>query len=113
MQDISYTILHHGFIENDDAWNFAVEKPGSIHEKHPQARWIRVPSFSVLFKHPDAGYILYDTGSSPGDEKDRRPKEISDYFPLHAQAEDFLDARLSSVGLKPDDVSMVIISHMH
>ncbi|WHH58180.1 N-acyl homoserine lactonase family protein [Petroclostridium sp. X23] len=113
MSGIKFTILSHGYIENDYAWNVAVPKPGSLEDKHPMAEWIRVPCFSVLIKHPEQGYILYDTGSCPGDEKDRRPKELQKLFPYYAKREEFLDARLAELGLKPDDISTIVLSHMH
>jgi N-acyl homoserine lactone hydrolase len=113
MEGIKFTILHHGFIENDLAWNIAVPRPGSLSDKNPKAEWIRVPTFSVLIKHPSIGYILYDTGSCPGDELNRRPKDVQNGFPYFANRDDFLDRRLEALNIKPEDISMIVISHMH
>lgn len=110
---IKFAILSHGRIENDLAWNVAVPFPASKNNKQPKAEWISVPSFSVLFQHPDIGYVLYDTGSCPGDEADRRPKDAQEFFPFYAKREEFLDRRLEALGLTPNDISIVVVSHMH
>ena len=111
--EISFTILPHGHIENDLAWNVAVPFPASIDNRNPQAQWIKVPSFSVLIKHSSLGYVLYDTGSCPGDEASRLPEYPRKYLPYFAGREEFLDKRLESLGLQPRDISTVIVSHMH
>ena len=111
--EISFAILPHGHIENDLAWNVAVPFPASVDNKNPAAEWIQVPTFSVLVKHSALGYLLYDTGSCPGDELDRLPEYPRKHFPLFAKRDEFLDKRLESLGLKPGDISTVIVSHMH
>ncbi len=113
MKDLAFTILPHGSIENDLAWNIAVPHPGSVDDKNPRAEWVRVPSFSVLIRHPTAGYILYDTGSTPGDEKDRRPLDARRMLPVCAERDDYLDVQLSRLGLAPKDIDLVVVSHMH
>ena len=110
---VSFTILHHGYIENDFAWNVAVPHPASIDNKNPPAEWIRVPTFSVLIKHDDLGYVLYDTGPCPGDEADRLPEYPRKYMPYFTTREDLLDNRLKLIGLTPSDISTLIVSHMH
>lgn len=110
---LSFTILPHGRIENDLAWNVAVPFPASIDNKEPRTEWVSVPTFSVLIKHSELGYVLYDTGSCPGDEAGRLPEYPQKYFPLFAARDEFLDKRLESLGLTPQDISTVIVSHMH
>lgn len=112
-KNLKFAILSHGRIENDLAWNVAVPFPASRNNRETKSKWISVPSFSVLIDHPDLGYVLYDTGSCPGDEADRRPKDTQEFFPFYADREDFLDRRLAALGLKPDDISVVVVSHMH
>lgn len=113
MKNLAFTLLPHGYIENDRAWNVAVPHPASVDDRKPAAEWVRVPSFSVLIRHPSAGYILYDTGSTPGDELDRRPAEARRLLPVCAQRNDYLDAQLERLGLTPKDIELVIVSHMH
>ncbi len=113
MKGLQFAILPHGFIENDLAWNVALPHPGSVDDRHPAAEWVRVPSFSVLVRHPQAGYILYDTGSCPGDEKDRRPAEGRRLLPICAERSDYLDVQLRNLGLGPGDIATVVVSHLH
>ncbi len=113
MKGLEFTILSHGFIENDLAWNVAMPRPAKLSDKAPTPVWIHVPSYSVLIKHPTEGYILYDTGSCPGDEKDRRPASMADYFPLLINRDEYLDSRLNELGISVDDISTVVVSHMH
>ncbi len=113
MSKIRFTILSHGHIENDLAWNTATPNPGNRFNKNPEAIWGEFPSFSVLVEHSDLGWILYDTGCHPGDEKDRLPKSFTDFFPLYMDEQDYLENRLKSVGLTKDDIDVVILSHTH
>lgn len=113
MKGLEFTILPHGYIENDLAWNVAMPAPAKMSNKTPTPIWIHVPSFSVLIKHPTEGYILYDAGSCPGDEANRRPAAMADYFPLLIRRGEFLDARLKELGLSVEDIRTVVISHMH
>lgn len=113
MKGLEFAILPHGYIENDLAWNVAMPAPARVSNKTPDPIWIHVPSFSVLIRHPAAGYILYDTGSCPGDEADRRPAAMADYFPLLIQRREYLDGRLEELGLSVRDIDTVVISHMH
>lgn len=113
MANIKFSILKHGVIENDLSWNLSMANPGSIHNKNPQAVWGKFPCFSVLIYHGEVGWILYDCGASPGDERDRLPSSFTDLYPLCATEEDYLENRLKSVGLTPQDISQVILSHTH
>src|SRR6056297_2731828 len=109
MNNIKFTILPHGYIENDKGWNVGMFNPGSIDNKQPSSEWIRVPSFSVLIQHSKAGWILYDTGSHPDDIDGRRPKNIRKMFPLYAKRNQFLDKQLKRLGLSPEDINHLII----
>jgi glyoxylase-like metal-dependent hydrolase (beta-lactamase superfamily II) len=63
--------------------------------------------YGVLIDHPD-GKLLFDTGFvlDGGLEKlYRHTVEFSE--------EDIIDNRLKSIGLSPDDINYVVISHLH
>jgi len=113
MGNIKFSILKHGIIENDLSWNTVMANPGTVHQKNPPAIWGKFPCFSVLIYHPTAGWILFDCGVCPGDERDRLPASFTDYYPLYASEEDYLENRLKSVGLTADDIDLVILSHTH
>jgi len=102
-----------GRIENDLSWNLAIPHSGDMYNKNPQAEWISFPVFSVLVDHPDIGYVLFDTGHAPGDEKDRMPEANRHLFPIYCEREDFIDARLESLGLTVNDISLIVLSHTH
>jgi glyoxylase-like metal-dependent hydrolase (beta-lactamase superfamily II) len=79
-------------------------------------RKIRFPSTVAVIEHETAGIILYDTGYSP------RFFEQTKYFPEKVYAlitpvqippEETAIEKIKRLGLKPDDVSHVVISHFH
>ncbi len=113
MKGIEFTILPLGYLEHDESISYAGKNVGTVENKHPQAVWERVPVMAVLFKHPTAGYILYDTGHCPGDEADRLSPAMRRNIYFDVKREDFIDYRLSQVGLKPEDIDMLILSHSH
>ena len=113
MKGIAYTILPMGYLEHDEAISYAGKNRGTVENRRPQAVWERVPVMAVLFRHPTAGYILYDTGNCPGDEGDRLSPAMRRDILFDVKREDFLDYRLSQVGLKPEDIDLLILSHSH
>lgn len=113
MKGLKYSILPHGFIENDLAWNVALPNPATRTNTAALPVWGRFPTYSVLISHPTEGYILFDTGSALGDEADRRPASMNEIFPLYIEREEFLDCQLQKLGLSVEDISLVICSHMH
>jgi N-acyl homoserine lactone hydrolase len=110
---LRFAILHNGWIENDLSWNMALPHVGTIEDKSPPQEWVRNPMFSVLIDHPTLGWVLYDTSCAAGDESDRLPKFIRENFPVYIEKEDFVDQRLLSCGVRPEDLSMIVLSHMH
>lgn len=113
MKGLKFSILPHGYIENDLAWNVAMPNPATRSAPDAKPVWGRFPTYSVLISHPSEGHILFDTGSAPGDEAGRRPAFMNDRFPLYIRREEFLDRRLEALGLCVEDISLVLCSHMH
>jgi N-acyl homoserine lactone hydrolase len=105
-------VLPMGEIENDLAWNIAVPKAGSVDEPHPKAEWIRVPCFSYLIEHPTLGRILFDLGAHP-DDTTRLPEYARKHFPWFGSRQDTIGPKLAELGLKPNDIDLIIISHLH
>jgi glyoxylase-like metal-dependent hydrolase (beta-lactamase superfamily II) len=94
------------------------------HCRHPE--WItiqggswracRFPALVVLILHPEAGVILYDTGYADRFETATSPLPERLYrwlTPMTLLPEARLGAQLKRFGVGLDDISRVLISHMH
>lgn len=64
---------------------------------------VDIPTMMILIDHPD-GKILYDTGWSQAER---------DNFPFTIKEEENVLNRLKALGVEPDDIKTVIISHLH
>ena len=69
-----------------------------------------IPCYCVLVQHPVLGNVLFDTGIDDGYES-RWPKNLLEEYPVKQfhRVED----RLGELGLCPNDIDMLILSHMH
>ncbi|GAB2046019.1 N-acyl homoserine lactonase family protein [Agathobaculum sp. TL06] len=68
------------------------------------------PSYAVLIDHPQAGWILYDTGMGDPNEW---PRHILETVLAEQAPTMTMEYQLHLLGLKPADINYVIISHMH
>ena len=66
--------------------------------------------YAVLVQHPVLGNILYDTGIDVN-WKYRWPRNLTEGYPVHRSYD--LKGKLREVGLYPDDIDLIIISHLH
>ena len=74
---------------------------------------VRAPVWSALLRTPD-GNILFDTGLHPVHVA--RPEATFGPNPsmtIVMEEQDGVVARLASVGVKPDDIAIVVNSHLH
>lgn len=74
---------------------------------------VRAPVWSALLRTPE-GNILFDTGLHPVHVA--RPEATFGPNPsmtIVMEAQDGVVARLASVGVKPDDIAIVVNSHLH
>jgi glyoxylase-like metal-dependent hydrolase (beta-lactamase superfamily II) len=77
------------------------------------AVWIKIPVFSVLIDNPERGWILYDTGCHPDGMKGRWSPSSLKVAPHTCTEDQLLVNQLKKLGLKPEDIKTVILSHMH
>lgn len=70
----------------------------------------RSPVSAVLMRHPKSGYILYDTGNDDNWEN-TYSESIKKLFPVVGQVT--IKEALELEGIKPDDINMLILSHLH
>lgn len=94
------------------------------HCNHPQCvaargtgiKSIEFPALCFLIKHPEKGYILYDTGYDNNffEETKNFPNKLyAIVTPVKLKEEECLKNQLENLGLTFDDISYVIISHFH
>ncbi len=78
--------------------------------QNPPAQWVDIPVNSFLVETDD-GYALYDTGCNAvhGDV----PPDVDVPSPFVYTPEQLLPSRLAQLGVKPEEVKYVIMSHLH
>ncbi|KXT84970.1 MBL fold metallo-hydrolase [Streptococcus panodentis] len=75
---------------------------------------ISFPAGVFLLKHRSKGYILYDTGYSPAIQKPSLKYWCYGLAtPVTMKSGDRIDLLLQENGLVPDDISYIILSHLH
>jgi N-acyl homoserine lactone hydrolase len=81
---------------------------------NPPGQVIDIPVAAFYIEHPD-GNILYDTGCHPdwAGPNGRWPELLQDLFPHSGGEECMLPARLDAMGIGPDQVRHVVLSHLH
>lgn len=76
----------------------------------------RFPALCGLIRHPDAGWILYDTGYAEHFFKATQalPERLyRSAVPVQLPVQEQLLAQLHEFGIRPDDIRTLIISHFH
>ena len=77
---------------------------------------IKFPAMFALIKHPKLGFILYDTGYSSAFFEQTKKFPYSIYgaiTPVHCSKDDEAVSQLEKLGILPDDIRYIIISHFH
>ena len=114
MAKMKMYIQSHGHFENDAELNVGLINIGNVDNKTPQSVWqTDIPSLTVLIHHEDVGWILYDTTSHPDNLKGHWPERLCKLCPHYLEPEDTLEAKLKLLDLKPSDIDLLILSHLH
>lgn len=74
------------------------------------------PSMFIHIEHPKYGHILYDTGYSKKfyEETKKFPNKLYALLtPVYVKNEDCAKSKLKDLGISPEDVNYIIISHFH
>ena len=77
---------------------------------------VEFPALCGLIRHPDHGWLLYDTGYSSHfmDATEPWPERLYRIvLPVELPPEETLENQLAALGLSMDDVGHVVISHFH
>lgn len=91
--------------------------------RHPEAATLRggrlapavFPALAGLFRHPDAGVILFDTGYDPAfsEATNTFPERFYRWLTPPQVAPDAAPDELARFGVEPADVRWVVLSHFH
>lgn len=115
--DIKLHILESGTMEADLTW--LLLKPGRVikerQNRHAERAWGEVPTHAVLIEHPE-GRILWDTGVPRNWEQHWAPTGFDQFFPVlddPAGNTGYLDSSLAQMELTPDDIDILVLSHLH
>lgn len=96
--------------------NLLVQKSAFATNSQPAPECIfhEFPISAFLIEH-EHGRLLYDTGCNPlaMGPNGRWPAQFQDEVPFIGGAECCLPERLKALGLGPDDINDVVLSHMH
>lgn len=112
MKGLEFTLLDICHIWSDKFWNVATSNVATKSNRNPTNQYAWAPIMSVLVKHPDVGYFLFDTGFSPINVKTRTPYQL-EYFALETETIHYVDERLSELGLTKNDINAIVLSHLH
>lgn len=86
----------------------------TVQNPHAPNRLAEVPVSSYCIEHPD-GNVLFDVGCHPDamGQDGRWPDFLQDACPHTGGEECRLPNRLQQIGLGPDDIRYVVLSHLH
>lgn len=86
---------------------------GFLQNLAPMEPKIQVPVGFFVVKHPK-GNVLFDTGNNDKLITDLNYwGKLATFFEPKMTPEDAIDVQLKKIGLTPDDITYVVVSHMH
>jgi len=86
---------------------------GFLQNFAPMDPKIQIPIGFFVIKHPK-GNVLFDTGNNDKLITDSTYwGKLATVFSAKMTPEDAIDVQLAKIGLKPDDIKYVVVSHMH
>jgi glyoxylase-like metal-dependent hydrolase (beta-lactamase superfamily II) len=109
-KELKVYILDNGYLECDANWMVSGTVVGTRQNKNPQTKWIKIPTYAVLVVHPE-GNILFDLGTHP-DTNEKYPG-AAELFPYYHDSKQLFESQLKLAGVKPTDISTVVLSHLH
>jgi glyoxylase-like metal-dependent hydrolase (beta-lactamase superfamily II) len=106
-------VIANGWNENDLANLVLNPHLGTDGDRYPRPEWVKAPIWSVLVETDDGHRILFDTASHPRAMSERWPQGQREKTPYHCPPEQELLPSLLRLGLSPDDIDIVVASHLH
>lgn len=108
---MKFYILDNGWETLDKSFFIAGANSATASNRNPETEWINIPIQAYLIEHED-GWILFDTGCDPDWERNW-PAFIPEQSPYYVTEEQLLLNRLAQLGVAPEDIRYVVISHLH
>ena len=110
---IRFSILDLGIMKSDI--NLVVCGSVTATRSKPEVKTyiIDVPIDAVLIDAPEYGYILCDLGCDPEGMTEHWPESIKEINPYYQTETQTMEYQLGLLGLKPEDIRTVVLSHMH
>lgn len=112
MKQMKAYILHLGDMWSDSNYSVMGDTSATVSNPTAPNRLQHTPDYAVLIDHPEAGWILYDTGMSNDPETDW-PEGMKAAVKISKPESTRMEYQLGLVGIRPEDVKHVITSHMH
>ncbi|RLA49203.1 MAG: hypothetical protein DRR04_01790 [Gammaproteobacteria bacterium] len=94
---------------------FFFEGGGCATHSHPNPEHTlrRLKMYGVVIEHPKDGLIIYELGAAPNYEE-LWPQSVLEVFPVTRYTEENrVDTQLLKLGYELEDVSAIIIGHLH
>jgi glyoxylase-like metal-dependent hydrolase (beta-lactamase superfamily II) len=113
-ESLKMHVLDLGKLRLDKNFMVANSTVATARTPHPPGQVIDIPVSAYFIEHPD-GNVLYDTGCHPdwGGPRGRWPQQTQEIFPVIGGEECLLPARLEAMGVGPDQIRHVVLSHLH
>jgi glyoxylase-like metal-dependent hydrolase (beta-lactamase superfamily II) len=105
-------LLDYGQLAGEIGWYLPKAECYVDKDKPKTRQWFYLPVSGALVEHDD-GYLLFDTGLNM-DSRKLVSKDILDVFPiLKLDGNNSIENQLKLLNLKPEDISAVVLSHLH
>ncbi|MET1025659.1 MAG: N-acyl homoserine lactonase family protein [Dongiaceae bacterium] len=107
-------VLDLGKLRLDKNFMVANSTVATARNPNPPGKLIDIPVSAYYIEHPD-GNVLFDTGCHPdwAGPNGRWPEGIQEIFPVIGGEECYLPHRLEAMGLGPNQIRHVVLSHLH
>ncbi|WP_299979803.1 N-acyl homoserine lactonase family protein [Desulfobacula sp.] len=106
-------LLDYGTLTADEGW--VIEAAGVATKSNPEPKSKRraYQMIGALIEHPKKGLILYEAGPA-SNHSELWPDPVKEVFDItRYEEENRLDTQLKKAGYSVNDVSAIIIGHMH
>lgn len=116
MTEMKVHVLSTGVMETDLTW-LLLKGGRTIRDrshKNDPVPWGDCPTHAVLIEHPE-GRVLWDTGVPRDWETRWAPTGFQEFFPVREPIDGpgYLDSSLAELELTPDDIDVLVLSHLH